>query len=64
MSQHAFITRARCVTCRRCIAVCPSGAIAIDGDACVVDEALCLGCGACVPACRTNAITMVEPTQD
>ena len=56
----AFIRRARCVTCRRCIEACPSGAIRIDGDACVVDDSLCAGCGACLPRCRTDAITMVD----
>jgi len=54
----AVIERARCVTCRRCVAACPNGAIAVDGDSCVVDAAACAGCAACVPVCRTYAIAM------
>jgi len=56
----AFIKRHRCVTCRRCIKVCESGAISMDGDACVVDPLLCTGCQACLAACRTEAIIMLE----
>jgi len=56
----AFIKRHRCVTCRRCIKVCESGAISMDGDSCVVDPALCTGCRSCTGACRTDAIIMVQ----
>ena len=55
---RAAIVRARCVTCRRCVAACDSAAISVDGDSCVVDEALCGGCCACVAVCRTDAISL------
>jgi Pyruvate/2-oxoacid:ferredoxin oxidoreductase delta subunit len=54
------IERARCVTCRRCVAVCPEGAITVDGDACVVDQGRCVGCGSCAKVCRTDAVRLVE----
>jgi len=60
---RAVIKRARCVTCRRCIKVCESGAISLDGDSCVADQTLCAGCQACVAVCRTNAIAMMEPAR-
>lgn len=59
----ARIQRTRCVVCRRCIQACVLGAIRIDGDSCVVDEALCVGCGACGPRCRTNAILTLDRTE-
>jgi len=57
---RAFIKRPRCVTCRRCIKVCESGAISLDDDSCVVNPLLCTGCQSCVAVCRTDAIIMLD----
>ena len=49
----------RCVACLACVRVCPTDAIAVAGDAPllqIVDEA-CIRCGECVPACPHDAIT-------
>lgn len=48
----------RCVACLACVRVCPTDAIAVAGDAPllqIVDEA-CIRCGECVPACPHDAI--------
>lgn len=46
----------RCVSCHRCIAVCPVK-MCNDGSGAVVhvDSDLCLGCGACIAACPHGA---------
>jgi ferredoxin len=43
------------VGCRRCVEICPVGAITIDGAGWHLDEA-CLGCGRCVAECPTDAL--------
>ena len=50
----------RCSGCGLCEAVCPFGAIDIDGEArvAVVNEALCKACGACSAACWPGAIDL------
>jgi polyferredoxin len=48
-----------CIGCRKCIAVCPAGAIApIEGAKKVqIDQSLCHQCEACSEVCPTNAIS-------
>lgn len=54
-----------CTACRRCLRVCPAGAISLqphpealhpERGVAVVDYAKCIGCGACAAACRRHAI--------
>lgn len=45
-----------CVACLACVRVCPTEAVAVDGESVqIVDEA-CISCGECLPACPHNAI--------
>jgi diguanylate cyclase (GGDEF)-like protein len=54
-----FEVNGRCVACLACVRVCPSQAIAVDGDTVrIVDEA-CIRAGACLPACPHDAIDVV-----
>jgi electron transfer flavoprotein alpha subunit len=46
-----------CVACKKCIKVCPFGAIRLEGKTPVLN-AQCTGCGACVDACRFDAIAL------
>lgn len=57
-------SRARQTGCTRCLDICPTGAIAPDGDHVAVDPLVCAGCGACSAVCPTTAIASAEqPTE-
>jgi NAD-dependent dihydropyrimidine dehydrogenase PreA subunit len=46
----------RCTGCGACLAICPAGALRLDGEVAQVDPRACLGCGVCVPECPAQAI--------
>jgi Pyruvate/2-oxoacid:ferredoxin oxidoreductase delta subunit len=51
----------KCVSCRKCIDVCPVGCYSADDQGKVrFDPTLCLGCGVCERVCKVNAIEMVQ----
>lgn len=57
------VERARCLTarhqaagCSACAQVCPSGALAVDGQTIAIDDRACMGCGLCAGACPTAAV--------
>ena len=62
---HNPETRARCVNCGVCVAVCPSGALSMAAAAPSTgtpyglrvswDSTRCAGCGACVAACPNDS---------
>jgi pyruvate formate lyase activating enzyme len=45
----------RCTQCGTCIAECPEGALAWDGEVPVLDEYRCTMCGACADQCYAEA---------
>ncbi|MDL2220556.1 4Fe-4S binding protein [Eubacteriales bacterium OttesenSCG-928-N14] len=50
----------KCVDCGACTAVCPSGALYLDGpnmDELMFDTEKCVICEACIPACPLHAIS-------
>ncbi len=49
----------RCTRCGTCIATCPEGALAWDGDVPVLDECRCTLCGECADACHAEAREML-----
>jgi ferredoxin len=56
--------RSHIVGCRRCLDLCPAGAIAPDGDHVLVDPMICAGCGQCAAACPTGAAAYTLPPAD
>jgi ferredoxin len=57
-------SRSRIVGCRRCLDLCPAGAIAPAGDHVLIDAAICAGCGQCAAACPTGAAGYALPPAD
>jgi ferredoxin len=57
-------SRSRITGCRRCLDLCPTGAIAPAGDHVAIDAAICAGCGQCAAACPTGAAGYALPPAD
>lgn len=45
-----------CVACLACVRVCPTDAVAVEGSAVQILDAVCIRCGQCVPACPHDAV--------
>ncbi|MBQ0167644.1 MAG: 4Fe-4S binding protein [Treponema sp.] len=58
------VDKDKCVSCHKCIAVCPSK-MCNDGskDYVDVDPRLCIGCGACIEACPHDARFGLDDTE-
>jgi ferredoxin len=57
-------SRSRIVGCRRCLDLCPTGAIKPAGDHVAIDPYICAGCGQCAAACPTGAAAYALPPAD
>src|SRR5207237_1333130 len=57
-------SRSRIVGCRRCLDLCPTGAIAPAGDHVAIDPNICAGCGQCAAVCPTGAAGYALPPAD
>jgi ferredoxin len=57
-------SRSNIVGCHRCLDLCPTGAIAPNGDHVAIDAHICAGCGQCAAACPTGAAGYALPPAD
>ncbi len=57
-------SRSGIVGCRRCLDLCPTGAIMPNGDHVAIDAGVCAGCGQCAAACPTGAASYALPQSD
>jgi ferredoxin len=57
-------SRSRIVGCKRCLDLCPTGAIAPAGDHVAIDAFVCAGCGQCAAVCPTGAASYALPPAD
>jgi len=57
-------SRSRIVGCRRCLDLCPAGAIEPAGDHVAIDPHICAGCGQCAAVCPTGAAGYALPPAD
>jgi len=57
-------SRSKIVGCRRCLDLCPTGAIEPAGDHVSIDPQICAGCGQCAAACPTGAASYALPPAD
>lgn len=48
----------KCVSCKECLSVCPTGAHLIENGAHKFDRSKCIACGKCVEVCLGNALTL------
>src|SRR3954463_510938 len=57
-------SRSSITGCTRCLDLCPTGAIAPDGNAVAIDANVCAGCGSCASVCPTGAASYALPGAD
>ncbi|MGM0509870.1 MAG: FAD-binding protein [Thermoplasmatota archaeon] len=57
------IDEEKCIGCEKCVKVCPTDAIHMEGDVAKLEEEKCISCGACVAACPVDAIEPVLKAQ-
>lgn len=56
--------RSQIVGCRRCLDLCPTGAISPRGNHVAIDAHICAGCGQCAAVCPTGAAAYALPPAD
>ena len=62
--QKALIDEQKCIFCRKCIDVCPRGAIFHNGDVCKVSDSRCIGCSKCAKVCPYACISFYSEDKD
>ncbi len=55
----AVINRQKCILCKKCIGICPQGAIYENEEKILIEEKKCIGCTKCANIC-TNGAVLIE----
>lgn len=48
----------KCISCGKCVEVCPVGAASLEEEASRIEPDICISCGQCMEACPVNAIDL------
>lgn len=48
----------KCVSCHRCVALCPESAVSLSDGRIHIEASLCIGCGQCAQTCPGSALTL------
>lgn len=48
----------KCISCGKCVEICPVGAPTLKGETSWIDPAICISCGQCMEVCPENAIDL------
>ena len=54
----------KCNLCGKCVAICPTNALLLEGSMVKVVPVACIGCGACVTVCPQKAIDLSNFTEE
>ncbi len=57
-----LLARNKQTSCRRCVDICPEGALSVKQGAIALDATRCVSCGACIGVCPMAAISAVDPS--
>jgi ferredoxin len=60
---RCFHGRSHAHDCRRCLEICPAGAIRSKDRRILINHYLCQGCGGCALVCPADAFRVVQPSQ-
>ncbi|MGB9133209.1 MAG: DUF362 domain-containing protein [Methanosarcina sp.] len=52
------VVEEKCISCGKCVEVCPVGAASLEEEASRIEPDICISCGQCMEACPVNAIDL------
>lgn len=53
----ALIDESKCISCQKCLDICPQNALSFEKNSCKVTEIRCIGCAKCKNSCPSGAIS-------
>lgn len=62
VQDRCVVVRNRNARCRKCVDVCPQGALSVEGNEVLLDSHACRACGSCAVVCPTEALVPLQPS--